>query len=339
MNDVEYKEMVKSSGRISRQALTVLRNMQLPNIPPCYHVAYEFCQDSNKALNNKLQSLKGNPPDMLSDVQNIYFELIASPHELQLLKFSKRFHQLAKTTATSVRDGENQLKEYATYLQEVKPHLTNDSGEKVLDVTTLLIKETEALHQYAKNLEEQLTEACQKIEKLQSEHLRYREQANRDPLTSMLNRTGLEEAFENIKKKGNCFPISMLLIDIDNFKQFNDEYGHLVGDSVLKVMSNTLRKNIKVVDPICRYGGEEFLILLLNTPLKNGLAVADKLRELVKKLRIKPRNSNDYLEVSTISVGVTELNQRNSLMEKIEEVGQALFKAKEKGGNCVTAKE
>lgn len=68
----------------------------MPNIPPCYHVAYEFCEDSSETLKNKAKSLKVNPSDIFNDVQQIYFELIASPNELQLLKFSQRFHQLAK---------------------------------------------------------------------------------------------------------------------------------------------------------------------------------------------------------------------------------------------------
>ncbi len=339
MNDAEYKEMVKVSGRISRQALTVLRSLQLPNIPPCYHVAYEFCEDSDGPLKKKIDALEGSPSDVLRDVQHIYFDLVASPQEMELLKFSRRFHQLAKVTATSVQDGQTQLKEYASYLQKIKPYLINGSSEKVLDVTTLLIKETEAVHQYAKELEERLNEAGQKIEILQKEHSRYREQANRDPLTSVLNRAGLEEAFDNIKADPDCFPVSVLLTDIDQFKQFNDEYGHLVGDSVIRVVSSTLRKNLKGVDIICRFGGEEFLILLLNTSHKNALVVAEKLRALIEKLRIKKRNSNEYLKQTTISIGVSELCKDGSLIEAIDQADQALFDAKHEGRNCIVGKQ
>ncbi len=338
MNGDEYKEMVKASGRISRQALTILRNLQLPNIPPCYHVAYEFCEDSNGPLKNKVNALKGSPSEVLCDIQHIYFDLIASPHELELLKFSQRFHQLAKTTTASVKDGENQLKEYAAYLNEVKPFLTDASGEKVLDVTTLIIKETEAVHQHAKELEKKLNEAANKIEILKNEHSRYREQANRDPLTNVFNRAGLEEAFDNIKMVENYFPVAVLLADIDHFKLFNDEYGHLVGDSVLKVVSNALRKNIKGVDIICRFGGEEFLILLLNTNKENAFIVAENLRELIGKLRIKRRNSDDFLKTTTISIGVSELNKDDPLMEAVDQADQALFIAKNKGRNCIVGK-
>lgn len=338
MNDNEYKEMVKTSGRISRQALTVLRSLQLPNIPPCYHVAYEFCENTDGAIKKRIDALEGNPKEVLNDVQHIYFDLVATPQEMELLKFSQRFHQLAKTTAKSLKNGENQLKGYADYLKEIKPFLVDASNEKVLDVTSLLIKETEAVHKHAKELQGKLNEAGEKIEKLQMEHSRYREQANRDPLTSVLNRAGLEEAFDALKTEENSFPISVLLIDIDQFKQFNDEYGHLVGDSVLKVVSSTLRKNIKGVDIICRFGGEEFLILLLNTSHKNALLVAEKLRDLVEKLRIKRRNSNDVLRATTISIGVSELNQHEPLMEAIDDADKALFNAKDKGRNCIVGK-
>lgn len=335
MNDTEYKEMVKTSGRISRQALTVLRNLQLPNIPPCYHVAYEFCEDANSSLKTKIKSLKGEPTEVLNNIQHIYLDLIASPQELELLKFSQRFHQLAQTTATSVKNGQNQLKEYATYLNEIKPFLMNGSSEEVLDVITLLIKETEAVHLHAKEMEDKLNEAGKKIEKLQREHSKYREQANRDPLTSVLNRAGLEEAFNSLDTESSCFPISVLLADIDKFKQFNDEYGHLVGDSVLKVVCSTLKKNIKGIDMICRFGGEEFLILLLNTNQKNAEVVAEKLRDLIEKLRIKRRNSHEFLRPTTVSIGISELGENNSLMEAIDEADKALFIAKKKGRNRI----
>ena len=338
MNDNDYKEMVKTSGRISRQALTVLRNLQLPNIPPCYHVAYEFCQNSDGPITERIDALEGNPEDVLNDVQHIYFDLIASPQEMELLNFSQRFHQLAKTTASSIKDGESQLKAYAAYLKEIKPFLTDASSDKVLDVTSLLIKETEAIHNHAKKLEEKLNGAGEKIEKLQIEHSRYREQANRDPLTGVLNRAGLEEAFDSLKTEENCFPISVLLIDIDQFKKFNDKYGHLVGDSVLKVVSNTLRKNIKGVDIICRFGGEEFLIILLNTGQKNAEVVAEKLRVLIEKLRIKRRNSDEYLKGITISIGITELNKDEPLMEAVDDADKALFNAKDKGRNRIVSK-
>ena len=148
----------------------------------------------------------------------------------------------------------------------------------------------------------------------------------------------MEEAFENLKTEESCFPISVLLADIDQFKQFNDKYGHLVGDSVLKVVSSTLRKNIKGVDIICRFGGEEFLILLLNTSQKNAMSVAEKLRVLVEKLRIKRRNSDEFLKGITICIGVSELNKDEPLMEAIDEADKALFNAKDKGRNCIVSK-
>lgn len=242
---------------------------------------------------------------------------------------------MAKSTANSVKDGQNQLENYASYLKEVKPFLVSGSENEILDVTTLLIKETEAVHLYAKELEEKLLNASNKIENLQNEHSKFREQANRDPLTGALNRAGLKEEFEKIEQQSDIYPISVILADIDNFKQFNDQYGHLVGDNVLKVVSSTLRKNIKGIDLISRFGGEEFLILLLNTQPKDAVLVADKLRMLIEKLRIKHRKTDEYLQQTTISLGISELNDNQSLLEAIDIADKALYNAKERGRNRV----
>lgn len=339
MKNHSYKDMIKSSGRTSRQALTVLRNLQLPNIPPCYHVAYELCEGTDSKLQQQFSELSGDPTDILNDVQSIYYDLVALPQERELIQFSQRFHQLAQSMATSVKGGGNQLRDYANYLKDIKPFLKIGSDDEILDVTTLLIKETEAVHRYATELEDELKNASKHIDKLQEQYTRCREQSNRDHLTGTLNRSGLESAYEEIKMQEEFFPLSVLLVDIDRFKLFNDEYGHLVGDSVLKVIGSTLRKNIKGVDIISRFGGEEFIILLLNTGSTGASIVAEKLRKLVEDLRIKRRNSNEYLKTSTISIGISQLGTGGVLLDAIDEADKALYKAKDLGRNQVISQE
>lgn len=335
MEDKTYKEMVKYSGRVSRQALTVLRSLELPNIPSCFHVAYDFCEGSSETLKKEIENLSGTPSDKLNDVQDIYYNLVALPEELEMIKFSRRFHQMAKSTASIMHDGQNQLKMYANYLKEIRPFLESGTEDEILDVTTLLIKETKAVHIYAKELEHKLDRSASEIDNMKIEHSKFREQANRDPLTGMLNRAGLDDAFNNISEDPENFPVSILLTDIDGFKLFNDKYGHLVGDSVLKVVSDTLSKNIKGVDIISRFGGEEFLILLLKTEPENAITVANHLRKLIEKLKIKHRKSAEILQQTTISIGISKLQESESLLEAIDVADKALYTAKHNQKNCV----
>jgi len=332
---IEYKELMTSSGKISRQALMVLRDLKIPNIPACYHVAYELCEDSSSSLKEKMELNKGNREKVLNDVQNIYFDLIAQPQQKELEKFATRFHQLVTSTSSSVNKGQKHLAEYANYLKEIRPFLEPDSGADVLNITTLLIKETESVRLHAKEMENKLRDANLQINQLKDKHLQMRELAHRDSLTGVLNREGLTEAFTQAEMIESNFPMAVLVADIDKFKDFNDKYGHLVGDSVLKAVSNSLHKNIKGIDILARVGGEEFIILLMNTSDKSGVKVAEKLRLIIEQLRIKKRKSDETIDSCTLSIGVAQLQNSDDVYDIIEHADQAMYKAKKSGRNKV----
>ncbi len=337
MNDLEYTEFMRSSGKISRRALMVLRDLEIPNIPACYHVAYELCEDSNpnSRLKEKMESSKGEREKVLNDVQNIYYDLIAVPQEKELKKFAKRFHQLVASTSSSVHQGQKHLADYANYLKDIRPFLEPDSGADVLNITTLLIKETESVRLHAKEMENKLQQAKLQIKQLEDEQLQMKKIVHQDSLTGVLNREGFTEAFTQAKMIQNNFPMAVLVADIDKFKEFNDKYGHLVGDSVLKAVSNSLQKNIKGIDVLARVGGEEFIILLMNTNKKDALKVAEKLRLMIEQLRIKKRKSEEMIDRCTLSIGVAQLQKNDDVYDIIEHADKAMYKAKESGRNNV----
>ena len=100
------------------------------------------------------------------------------------------------------------------------------------------------------------------------------------------------------------------MIDIDHFKSFNDTFGHITGDQVLRLVAMSLKQNIKGQDLAARYGGEEFAIVLPNTSLKQGIAVADHIRRAVMAKELKKKSTGEIIGRITISVGVASLLQR-----------------------------
>ena len=337
MEDPEYNKMLKTTGSISRNAIVALRNLKLPNIPECYHVAYDLYENNSQNIEAQLKVNNINPSDILNNVRGIYRKNIKHPQEKELTKFANRFHQLAKDTSTKVGEGRDQLKNYANYLKDVKPFLEPDSNSNILNVITLLIKETESVHLFANDLEQNLKEAQLEIEELRNEQIIMKELSKIDTLTGLLNRTGLDETFESSMLIEDNYPMSVLFVDIDHFKKFNDNYGHLVGDKVLTIISKVLRKNIKGIDLIARIGGEELIIILMKTKEIDAVSVADKLRQSVENVRIKNRKSKENIEKSTISIGVSSLMQDGNLIESIDRADKAMYKAKENGRNCVVS--
>jgi diguanylate cyclase len=156
-------------------------------------------------------------------------------------------------------------------------------------------------------------------------------------LTALGNRKyfdrALGEAVRVARERGE--PLSMMLFDIDYFKSFNDNYGHLTGDQVLRLVAMTLKQNIKGQDITARYGGEEFAVVLPNTAMRQALAVADNIRRAVMSKELKKKSTGEILGRVTISAGVAVLSPRDDPDSLIERADACLYAAKRNGRNRV----
>lgn len=331
----KLKDTIKESGSISRQAMTWLRDKKLPADPLCYHVAYELFHSPDRDLKQRVKQLNGTAGEILESVHQIYEDFIHSKLENNLEQFSRKIDSIANQTIDSVSDTKSHLKSFSGALEEAQPILAKTSGDAHINVISLLISETKNIHQYAGKLEEKLQHAVEEIHELQSEHMAFRDRANRDPLTQILNRSGLQDAYDDIAEQAESYPMAILIADIDHFKAFNDNHGHLIGDSVLKVVASTLKTNLKRRDILARFGGEEFLILLPNTSKIDGQTVADTLRGQIENLAIRKKNSNEIIGRICLSIGISELSIADNLNDAIDKADKALYRAKQEGRNCV----
>ncbi len=162
-----------------------------------------------------------------------------------------------------------------------------------------------------------------------------KESAFKDALTGLYNRRFLEEGFENlvagILRRGTT--LGLLMCDLDFFKQTNDVYGHDVGDMVLKEAAGNIRKSVRTSDLVIRFGGEEFLVLLIDTKTGDSFEVAEKIRERIEESKAKI--AGGFIQ-KTISIGVSEFpTDTQNFWEAIKFADVALYKAKERGRNRV----
>ncbi|MFH1811728.1 MAG: diguanylate cyclase [Pseudomonadota bacterium] len=158
-----------------------------------------------------------------------------------------------------------------------------------------------------------------------------------DALTSLHNRRALDQRLEDEVHRASRFgnALSALMIDVDHFKDFNDQHGHLVGDLVLRQVARVLRRQVRKVDTIARFGGEEFCVLLVRTPLADALDVAEKLRQTVADRRFSRLRRDAKLQV-TVSIGVAELGaEMRGPQELLDAADGALYDAKHGGRNRV----
>lgn len=160
-----------------------------------------------------------------------------------------------------------------------------------------------------------------------------KENAAKDGLTGLLNRSGLNKAIEEEMEKLSTFCV--LMLDIDNFKSVNDTYGHVFGDEVLKNLANVLSSCTGKKDKVFRYGGEEFLVLLPKSEIKDALVVAEKIRKTFSEIRYE--HIDDGEKTFTVSIGAEDCKYKKykSIQKLIEDCDSALYEAKNTGKNRV----
>jgi diguanylate cyclase (GGDEF)-like protein len=164
---------------------------------------------------------------------------------------------------------------------------------------------------------------------------RLKDMAVKDALTGAYNRRYLELQLEQAMDSWQRYhrPASVLLVDIDFFKRINDRYGHAVGDTAIKSLVDVISSNIRSVDTLCRYGGEEFVVLLAETGAQGARTVAEKLRSLVENSRVLPEGA------MTISVGVCDVSVADDMDHWLNLADVALYLAKHNGRNRVEMAE
>jgi diguanylate cyclase len=249
---------------------------------------------------------------------------------------------LRKPKATTTRATPNQADAPAS-LGEYRERITalaqrirgTDDISSIIGMLNHALAETRSLR--AKDTElaaarRKVVEAERSIESIRNELERVKAMLHQDPLTGMLNRRGIDEAFrqEASRCDRRSSTLCVAMLDIDDFKSVNDSFGHQVGDDALVHIADVVRASLRPTDRIGRFGGEEFLVLLPDTELKEAAGVLTRIK---RELALKPLAPKTLNLRMTFSGGVTERSGREALEELLARADSALYQAKRAGKN------
>lgn len=235
-----------------------------------------------------------------------------------------------KEIAKESLDSYEQTKESVQRInQEQKDLIKNSSAmlanesDKILDNFNNVYDQVEA----------QMRKANETIEELRSKISVLEKSSNLDPLTRTYNRRALETYLGSLCKiQGKKLDTRIILIDIDDFKKVNDNYGHLAGDRVLMFLAKLISSCLREGDKVFRFGGEEFLIILSRADEQTGLKVAERILKGVRKNTLFYKNHEIRI---TLSMGITHFQMGDSCDSFIERADKALYTAKDSGKDQV----
>ncbi|MGB9708307.1 MAG: GGDEF domain-containing protein [Candidatus Pacearchaeota archaeon] len=199
-------------------------------------------------------------------------------------------------------------------------------------------KRFEALYHLSKKLKAEIKKPKPKAELLEKLFDELYSYATRDHLTGAFNRRVLDELLGKEMERAirHNLPLSAIILDIDNFKSYNDKYGHLQGDMALKTVTKIVQKLIRKEDFVARYGGEEFIMVLPDTTLAKAKEIAERIRKKITETKI-PAVSKEVeggYERVTISLGVAQMSKQG-IRHMLQQADAALYRAKALGKNRV----
>jgi len=321
-------------------ALGQIKALHQPAFPRNYEIWYSYATGYNPSLNqtiNETLSRKGTLSG--SDIEHIYDAYLSPTRLTDRMdtvggQIVDEIEQVMSMIDAAVGSATNYTESLAHATQNLGDAKDRDGLRMIVESLVLATKDMEKTNHL---LEESLKASKQEINQLQVNLEAVRNESLTDPLTSLANRKGfdqtLDRAIAHSAVSGE--PLSLMLTDIDHFKKFNDTFGHLTGDQVLRLVALAVKQNVKGQDLAARYGGEEFAVILPSTALRAALTVANHVRSAVMTKELMKRSTGENLGRVTVSIGVATLHKGETAQSLIERADSSLYAAKRAGRNRV----
>lgn len=332
----------KYTQAIALAALERIAALGLPADPDSFAVWYAYCAAQNPEINQKLNDLlAGKTKLSVADVQRIWDEHLSPVGSLA------RIEKVRDDLANEVDFVVDLIEEAATGVAVYQANLDDAHGrlarpadrDSIRAIVRNLVQSSKEMEERNQALETALRVAKQVIENLQDDMNDIRSESECDSLTSLVNRKHFDKILNLAVAEATTtrVPFSILLIDVDYFKDFNDNHGHQTGDDVLRLIAATLKESIKGRDIAGRYGGDEFVALLPDTGLERAWTVGENVCTAIAGKAVCRRSTGEELGRLTVSVGVATFRSGDTPDLLIARADNALYAAKKKGRNTTSA--
>lgn len=338
---MQYSENSIQSANYLREAIPLMVKYSIQPNPLNFALWYAYVSGRNPVLNSELDEIISNygtcPAEISSDLFRRYIiddeVKFATQIRENLLNIIGNLSQQTEQRLKGERLFESKL---LTALEELQ---TEAAGSNSQNIAMRLVENAQEASKMAERFRLELRQANTEIEKLRRELHELSDQVSLDALTQLNNRSAFDREIQRMTQESNrkAEPLSLLITDIDHFKQCNDTYGHAVGDKVLRSFAEILKRTSGDIAFAARYGGEEFAVLLPGIALDQAHQIAEQIRNSTQTMKIKYRDRSETIETITTSLGVAQYQHDEKINDYIHRADSALYQAKKKGRNQVVA--
>jgi diguanylate cyclase len=314
-----------------------MSRLRIPQTSANYSIWFNYCQGASPGLKKAIDALFENEADFDASTRGALISNFREGDTVAAVSndVSERLGSLMQDAQgllqTAIADNRTQMLAMGQVASGIGPEA--DPGAIIESLVLELSKSVSRASQLEKNF----VEASQELAVIRASLDDAEKRARTDGLTGLPNRHALEDFFHNAQAAAveNRRPLSILLMDVDHFKRFNDQYGHGVGDEVLRLIANFLRERIRDQDLPVRYGGEELMAVLPESDLGACATFGESIRKSISECKITRRSTGQELAGITVSIGVAQWRPGESMADLIERCDRALYRAKRSGRNRV----
>lgn len=325
---------------IAEHAIAKIKTNKLAAFPPNYEIWFAYAAGFNPSLNKRINEIlragEHVTQEQLETIREEFFG--AGSFEERVDAVGGKLSGKVSEIMHLMNEAAGKTSGYSDELRGASVGLSDAvDQEKVKAIVGNLISKTDEVERSNRAMSEKLLGSEREIAALKEALESVRYEAMTDQLTGIGNRKRFDRAMDEsmLSSEATGDPFTLLVCDIDHFKKFNDTHGHQTGDQVLRLVGSTIKNSSMAKGIACRYGGEEFCVILHKTRASEGAEIADAIRQAVMGKELVKRSTGETLGRVTISIGVAERRADDDVQSIIERADQCLYAAKRAGRNRV----
>lgn len=337
---IDIQDAPEKAKRIFTTLIDAFEEQNINPTPLNYFVWYQYYKGDNPKFRQEMDSILNDPFGYNDRVgRRLYDEYLTDTDDSNS-EFDRAFRRLIDMMVKKMNAWSDKLETHTEELDACTTKLSNPNldADEVKAITNSVLNAASSMKESSQEFQKEMSQSSQEVKILRQQLIEARSEAMQDELTEIGNRKAFNNAMQELMFDAQDDPSKLCLIisDIDHFKKFNDTYGHLVGDSVLRYYASIMKKSKGDNETICRYGGEEFAILIANSSLEEAHKRAEEIRVGIESAHLKRKNETQPISTITASFGIAAYKGEAETDEDfINRADEALYKAKKDGRNRI----